>query len=175
MAFRVGVSGQRIGVVKGAKQLQKALEQAGHRAEIGAKAALYQEAERVMATSKEEAPVGVDGVLRASGFVETPESAPNGWLVRLGYGGASKAYARVIHDGREPGKRPPPILSLVPWVRKKLGVAEDEVRNVAFLVARKIGVKGTKPTKFLERPLMNAVPGMASRMAATIKRRVERR
>lgn len=160
--------------VKGTRELMRALERAGARAGEASAAALYQEGERVMAASKQEAPVGVDGVLRASGHVERPQMNTTGWQVRLGYGGASKGYAQVVHDGRTPGKKAPPARALEPWVKKKMAVPQDEVRSVAFLVARKIGLKGTKPTKFLERPLMEAVPGMAGRMAARIRRSLER-
>lgn len=95
--------------VTGTKELMRALARAGDRAEHAAKAALYQEAERVMAQSKQEAPVGVDGVLRASGFVELPKPAPRGWRVTLGYGGAAKAYACVSAQTRiacEGGNKP---------------------------------------------------------------------
>lgn len=166
MAVRVNVTG--------ARELQAALKLAGDRAELAARAALYQEAERVMAASKQEAPVGVDGVLRASGFVELPKRVGQGWRVTLGYGGASKSYAAVIHEGRKPGSMPP-SKALEPWVRKKLGVPSNEVRSVAYLVARKIKMQGTAPTKFLEKPLRAAVPGMADRMARSIRRQVERK
>lgn len=167
MAIHVGVTGT--------PELQRALAAAGVRASEGAVAALYQEAERVMAKSKQEAPVGVDGVLRASGYVEIPKrTGPFGWLVTLGYGGAAKSYAAAVHEGRRPGSMPP-SLELIPWVKKKLGVPTDRLASVAYLVARKIARVGTAPTKFLEKPLLAAVPGMASRMAATIRRRVERK
>ena len=161
--------------VTGTKELMQALARAGARAEMAAKAALYQEAERVMAQSKQEAPVGVDGVLRASGFVELPKPAGRGWRVTLGYGGAAKSYAAVIHEGRTPGKRPPPSKAIEPWVKKKMGVPADEVAGVAFVVARSIGKKGTRPTKFLERPLNAAAAGMASRMAKRIRAQMERK
>ena len=161
--------------LRGVAELQRALAAMGDRAAAGAAAALFAEGERVMMMSKQEAPVGVDGVLRASGHVEVPKREGSRLTVRLGYGGAAKSYANVIHEGRKPGSRPPPSQALVPWVKKKLFVPEAEAASVAFVVARSIGKKGTKPTKFLERPFMAAVPGMAGRMAERIRRSLERR
>lgn len=160
--------------VTGTRAMLRALEQAGSRATEATKAALYQEGERVMAASKQESPVGVDGVLRASGYVQPPEPVGRGWRVTLGYGGAAKSYAIVVHEGRKPGSQPP-SKPLEPWVKKKLGVPAKEVASVAFLVARKIKMRGTRPTKFLEKPLLAAAPGMAGRMATRIRRSLERK
>lgn len=161
--------------VTGTRELIGAIAKAGQRGVEAAKAALYVEGERVMAKSKMQAPVGTDGVLRASGFVELPKPSGAGWRVALGYGGAAKGYAIVVHEGRKPGKRPPPSKALEPWVRKKLGVPRDEAAGVAFVVARSIGIKGTRPTKYLERPLMEAVPGMAGRIAKKVRASMERK
>jgi hypothetical protein len=56
-----------------------------------------------------------------------------------------KIYIYVLNYGRLPGKRPPPTDALVPWVMAR-GLATDEkhARQVAFLVARKIGRKGNR-------------------------------
>ena len=61
-------------------------------------AALYQEAEAVMTTSKEQY-VPVDtGALRASGFVELPIYAGEGASVNFGFGGPGAPYAVVVHE-----------------------------------------------------------------------------
>lgn len=52
------------------------------------------------------------------------------------------AYGMPVELGRRPGKQPPSS-ALELWVRRKLGVPENRVKSVAFLVARKIGRKGT--------------------------------
>lgn len=161
--------------VKGTQALQKALAAVGQRGPQAAASALYIEGERIMSNSKQEAPVGVDGVLRASGFVDPPRREGKGVRVRLGYGGAAAQYAIVVHEGRRPGGKMPPSDALEPWVRKKLGVPADEVASVSFAVARKIARVGTKPTKFLERPFREAIPGMADRMAKRIRASVERK
>lgn len=83
--------------------------------------------------------------------------------------GAASDHALYTHEGRRPGKQPP-IQALVPWVRKKLGVEPSLVRSVSFLVARKIGRKGTRGTPFLERPFRESLPSLETAVgdAATI-------
>lgn len=56
----------------------------------------------------------------------------------------STPYSGIIEEGRRPGARQPPVKAIEPWVRRRLGVSGDEVRSVAFAVARAIGIKGTK-------------------------------
>lgn len=165
---------RNITTITGTKEMLAALGLVGERAENAAKAALYQEVQKIMAASQQEAPVGADGVLRVSGYVGLPERVARGWHVPFGYGGAAKGYAAAVHEGRKPGTMPP-SKALEPWVKKKLAVPTKEVPSVAFLVARKIKLRGTKPTKFLERPLLAAIPGMADRMARTIRRQVEKK
>ena len=148
--------------VKGTAELQKALRQYGAKAEKLVAAALYREAEGVMAKSKEESPVGVDGNLRASGFVNLPETVNGKIRVELGYGGPSASYALYVHEGTRPHF--PPVDALKPWAKKFLG---DE--SAAFAVARKIARVGTKATKFLERPLRQRAAGMGERIAARVR------
>lgn len=50
-------------------------------------------------------------------------------------------YGAVMEFGRKPGKAPP-TAALLPWVRRKMGVAKDKAEGVAFVVARSIGRKG---------------------------------
>lgn len=49
-----------------------------------------------------------------------------------------------VETGRSPG-RPPPISNIESWVNRKLGIGGAEGRSVAFLIARSIGRRGTKP------------------------------
>ena len=165
--------------VKGTKELQKALLRAGKRAEELVLGAMFIEGERVMSKSKREAPVGVDGNLRASGFVRPPErKGASKWVVVLGYGGAAKGYAIYQHEGIGPAVGQPaffpPVDALKPWVAKKIAPPPEELDSVAFLVARKIGQKGLAPKKFLERPLREEAPKMAGRMARRVRAGLER-
>jgi hypothetical protein len=84
--------------VAGLAKALKMLEGLGTRVPAALAAALYQEAEAVMARSKQEF-VPVDtGTLRASGYVEPPALTDGGILVTLGYGGAAAAYALKQHE-----------------------------------------------------------------------------
>lgn len=65
-------------------------------------------------------------------------------------------YASVIEFGRRPNSRRPPVDALVPWVRDKFGVRGKEARSVAFLVARKIGIKGIKARPVARDPKVQA-------------------
>ena len=60
-------------------------------------AALYQEAELVMTTSKDQVPVDT-GTLKNSGFVNDPDVNGGEIAVVLGYGGAASAYALKQHE-----------------------------------------------------------------------------
>ena len=52
-------------------------------------------------------------------------------------------YIYYLEKGRKPGKRPP-TAALIPWVfAKGMADTDKEARSIAFLIARKIGQKGT--------------------------------
>lgn len=171
--------------VRGSRELQAALRAAGPRAEQGLRAGIHVEAEQIMAASKQEAPVGTDGVLRASGFVEAPKKVGNRVGTVFGYGGAAKGYALFVHEGTGPaaGRAPffPPPAAFVQWVRKFIGASakqagtEADPGPTAWLVARAVGRRGLAPTKFLERPLKARSSGMGDRVAARVRRSLEGR
>ncbi len=82
-------------------------------------------------------------------------------------------YAAVIEWGRRVGATPPPASALVPWVKRKLGVADDKARSAAFLVAQAIqrnGIKGKyiltnlNPTisKWIQEEMIDALKRMES-------------
>lgn len=54
-----------------------------------------------------------------------------------------KWYPNVVEHGRGEGKKMPPPEALYDWLRAK-GTAENELPQVAFVVARSIGKKGIK-------------------------------
>jgi hypothetical protein len=82
----------------------------------------------------------------------------------VGVIGAASDHAIYAHEGRRPGKQPP-TAALVPWVRKKLNVEPARARSVAFLVARKIGRRGTRGTPFLARPFRESLPALERALA----------
>jgi hypothetical protein len=107
--------------------------------------ALNIEAELVMTRSKREF-VPVDkGTLPNSGFVEAAVRVGNEVSVTMGFGGAAAAYATAVHE--TPSASDPPS-----WVG-----------NVVQFSPAGHG------RKYLERPLMEAVPGMPARIAARLE------
>jgi hypothetical protein len=55
---------------------------------------------------------------------------------------SSEKYFTVLETGRKPGKRPP-ISVIEKWIRTKPVASEMNPRSLAFLIARKIGEKGS--------------------------------
>lgn len=82
----------------GVAEVQLELARLAANAKPLAAQALYLEAERIMAQSKTEVPVGDTGNLRSSGNVLPPSIDADGVEVKLGYGGAAEAYAVVQHE-----------------------------------------------------------------------------
>jgi len=60
--------------------------------------------------------------------------------------GSKLQYAEYVEKGRRPG-RMPPSSALEAWVRTKVSV--ENIKSIAFLIARKIGREGTKPQPYL--------------------------
>ncbi|MFZ5852312.1 MAG: hypothetical protein ACOYY2_13090 [Actinomycetota bacterium] len=58
---------------------------------------LHAEASEAFADSQEQVPVRY-GVLKSSGWVSAPTSTADGVEVTIGYGGAARAYALVVHE-----------------------------------------------------------------------------
>lgn len=63
--------------------------------------------------------------------------------------GDPRNYGFFVEFGRRPGRRPPVrVLSL--WVKRRLGEKDpDDNRRLSFLIARKIGKRGTQAEPFL--------------------------
>ena len=57
-------------------------------------------------------------------------------------------YAKYVEEGRRPG-RMPPSSALEAWVRTKISASAKEIPRIAFLIARAIGMRGTRPQPFL--------------------------
>jgi len=152
----------------GTAELQAVLMKLGAEAPKAAGSALVLEAERIMVQAKALAPVDM-AALRTSGHVQPPKVTATNATVTLGFGGAAAPYALYVHEGIGPAvgrpKFMPPVSALRGWVRRNIGGTEKEVDRIAFLVARAIGRRGLKPTKFLERPMLAAKAGFEGRMA----------
>jgi len=102
-------------------------------------------------------PVGDSGALRASirGDVVSNDEAV------VTSTGAGSEYAYYVEEGRPPGKMPPSS-ELVNWVRRskkgrslwgsmKRRNPKITAEQVAFVLARKIGAKGTKGQHFFQK------------------------
>jgi hypothetical protein len=131
--------------LRGAKTMQRKLETMARRFPDRVAGALRIEAELVMTRSKREfVPVDL-GVLRSSGHVRDPERQGKEVSVTMAYGGAAAAYATAVHE--HPSGSSPPS-----WQGKTVHFSPD----------------GRGP-KYLERPMREAIPGMAERMAARLQ------
>lgn len=67
-------------------------------------------------------------------------------------------YGWPVEEGRTPGKAPPPVDAIEIWVRRKLGISDDSARQVAFVIARAIGRRGTKGVMMFDQGLNRATP-----------------
>lgn len=104
-------------------------------------AALYRQAQKIMANSKERyVPVDL-GTLKSSGKVHPPQYVGRSVSVELSYGDAASAYALAIHE--HPSKHSPPS-----WQGVQV----------------KFSPSGTG-VKYLERPLMAAIPTLPQELA----------
>ncbi len=81
----------------GTRALMLRIAKAGAKANLAAMAALYAEANRIMALSVRITPRDT-GALRASGHVEGPTLTARGPEVEMGYGGSSAPYAVFVHE-----------------------------------------------------------------------------
>lgn len=66
-------------------------------------------------------------------------------------------YWKYVNYGRPPGKMPP-VSAIEEWITRRRIVPESNTStpnatSLAYAIARKIGRKGTKGTKFLEKSL----------------------
>jgi hypothetical protein len=84
--------------LEGLDTLQELLERAGDQATPMLAQALVAEMQLVFRESQRRVPVGVTGNLKSSGRVKPPVVTANTVTVTLGYGGAARKYAAVVHQ-----------------------------------------------------------------------------
>ena len=110
---------------------------------------------------QENMPRGATG-LTAGSIHSDVSSTPAGVL---GVVGSSQPSAVWVELGTRPHM--PPSEALQPWVKAVLGIHDPkEVRNVAFLVARKIARHGTPA----QRPMARAVEATEGQIIAIFER-----
>ena len=98
-------------------------------------------------------PVGVSGDLRRGINTQIDGVAPG----LVGEVLPNVLYGDPVEFGIPAGVFPPPD-ALQLWVKRKLDVPDEKVEQVAFLVARKIFRKGTKPRRMFQQGLLNGFP-----------------
>ncbi len=83
-------------------------------------------------------------------------------------------YAAPVEFGRLPGKMPP-VDAIEYWVRRKLGITGDrEARSAAYVIARAIGRKGTKPAYMVRDGLQAATPYIEKLFGDAVDRIIKR-
>jgi len=58
-------------------------------------------------------------------------------------------YGEYVDSGRRPGSRWPPREAIRQWIRDKNIRSQYKEEQLAFLIQRKIGVRGVEPYKFI--------------------------
>jgi hypothetical protein len=90
-------------------------------------------------------PVGATGNLVAGMIFEV-----HGTAVEIFATPPADVYSEPVDLGTKPHF--PPTDQLLLWVKKKFGVTDEkQARSIAFLIARKISKRGTKPVLMFER------------------------
>jgi hypothetical protein len=135
--------------VGGFEDVAKALEGMGEFALPALAAGLYTRAEAIMGDSKDNYVPVDEAILKGSGHVEQPVISGNEVSVTMGYGGPAAAYALVVHEYPD---GPMPLA----W-----SVAQFTGHGVHF------HPEGRGP-KYLEKPVMAAMPSLPQELAADV-------
>jgi hypothetical protein len=114
-------------------------------------------------------PVGATAILRGG----TRTSVTGSGIETTGRVFNPVAHAHPVNDGATYPNRQPPTAALELWVRRKLGVAAEEARGVAFVIARAIKRRGGRAQPFFKngfaaaRPKVHALFNRGLRRIAT--------
>lgn len=82
--------------------------------------------------------------------------------------GSGLEYIAPLETGRRPGRRPP-AEALRPWVERNLGLRGTAAGQAAFLLARKIGLKGTDGAHMFEEGLKAAEPHILAEIRGALR------
>lgn len=84
-------------------------------------------------------------------------------------------YARMVEEGRKPGRMPGTRNGLLEWVRLKLAPAADgkALDRIGFAVARAIGRHGIKPQPYMAPALEAQRPRVIDLANAAMRKAVE--
>ncbi len=98
--------------------------------------------ERGVGLVVEGTPVGATGNLAHSVFPHLEQNADI-FTEIISNGPPADVYSSPVNDGSRPHF--PPYEALIPWVIKKFGATDEKTaRSIAFLIARKISIRGTQ-------------------------------
>ena len=67
-------------------------------------------------------------------------------------------YAAIVERGRAPGRTPPPTAPVLLWVQRKLGLTGPAALHAAYLIARKIGRRGTVGAYYFRHAVAQVAP-----------------
>lgn len=132
-------------------------------------AAMHASTQHLRGLIMPKTPVGVSGTLRGATAAKVTTSGGSPVSIE-GRVFNPTAYGMPVELGRRPGKQPPSS-ALELWVRRKLDIPENRVKSVAFLVARKIGRKGTTAVEMFKKAFeegRSTVNGFFDRAAGRI-------
>lgn len=138
--------------IEGLRELRADLTKVSREANKGVSKGLQSVGLEIVAEAKQnlnQNKTNNTGTLRNSGKVQK-----DGDDIDAGFfsSGSSEGYAAAVEYGRGPSKRKgaiPLSTTIKAWAHRKLGIPYGkELDNAAFLIARKIHRKGTKPQPF---------------------------
>ena len=103
------------------------------------------------------------------------------YILRIDFSkGEGDKYAKWVEEGRRPGKMPP-IAPILKWVRHR-GLTDKKKKwsdnakmhnSLAYLIARKIARKGTKPNKFFRSTIDPILKDMKKELQKELKRDIQ--
>jgi hypothetical protein len=103
------------------------------------------------------------GTLRESFSSQVTSAADN----VIGVVGSPLNYAVPVELGTKPHF--PPVAAIQEWVEQKMALRGPEARSVAYLIARKIAVRGTKGAFMVQHAFEAAKPELERQAQATLQ------
>lgn len=137
-------------------RVQEAFARAPARMTAAVEAALARGADELAVAAKRRAPKAFSTLTNSIRALRAGE---------LHYQVAAGAhYARMVEEGRPPGRQAGTQNGLVSWVRQKTGLTGTELDRRTFLVARAIGRRGLRPQPYMQ-PALDEVENRLRAMA----------
>lgn len=123
---------------------------------------------------QQQLPRGAGGLSGGAGLVGSVVTEEQRYADSvIGMTGSPLPYAEYVELGTKPHF--PPLQPIEDWVQAKLDITdEDEKRQVAFLIARKISRVGTKPDGTWQRVAEASQPEVVRRLSAGVERVLDR-